>query len=168
MLTHLLIMRHAKSSWKTDGLPDHQRPLNKRGERSADAIASALVRRGFAPDKIWSSDATRTTLTAKRMIEVIPGAQTILYNPALYLASAEKILLICGEQDEPEGKLMLLGHNPGMGNLFEHFTGRSHRFPTASCAIFTRKDENTHWLSPHAWQFKELLQPRELLGETIN
>ena len=31
----LLILRHAKSSWKDDGLTDHDRPLNKRGKRNA-------------------------------------------------------------------------------------------------------------------------------------
>ena len=29
----LYLVRHAKSSWKDTNLPDHDRPLNKRGEK---------------------------------------------------------------------------------------------------------------------------------------
>jgi phosphohistidine phosphatase SixA len=31
----LLVLRHAKSSWKEQDLPDHDRPLNKRGKNDA-------------------------------------------------------------------------------------------------------------------------------------
>jgi len=35
----LLILRHAKSSWKNTGLADHDRPLTKRGKRDAGTAA---------------------------------------------------------------------------------------------------------------------------------
>jgi phosphohistidine phosphatase len=31
----LLLLRHGKSNWNEPSLPDHDRPLNKRGERDA-------------------------------------------------------------------------------------------------------------------------------------
>ena len=31
----LLLMRHAKSSWKEENLSDHERPLKKRGRKDA-------------------------------------------------------------------------------------------------------------------------------------
>ena len=37
MMKTLLILRHAKSSWKDVTLADHDRPLNKRGLRDAPA-----------------------------------------------------------------------------------------------------------------------------------
>ena len=36
----LILMRHAKSSWKFPELSDHQRPLNKRGIRDAPRMGS--------------------------------------------------------------------------------------------------------------------------------
>jgi phosphohistidine phosphatase len=38
----VLILRHAKSSWKDPELTDHDRPLNKRGKRDAPRIGQLL------------------------------------------------------------------------------------------------------------------------------
>ena len=38
----LLILRHAKSSWKDEALPDHDRPLNKRGKDDAPKVGRLL------------------------------------------------------------------------------------------------------------------------------
>ena len=37
-MTRLILMRHAKSDWGDVALEDHERPLNKRGRRSATAL----------------------------------------------------------------------------------------------------------------------------------
>jgi len=95
MLTHLLLMRHAKSSWKDQSLADHARPLNKRGRREADIIARTLTAKGFAPDIIWSSDAERTSETAARLISIMPGAQSIIRTAEFYHASSAKVIAQC-------------------------------------------------------------------------
>jgi hypothetical protein len=45
------------------------------------------------------------------------------------------------------------------------FSGQSHAFPTASCAVFERKDEAGYWLSPNSWRVIDLLMARDLLGD---
>lgn len=174
MLSHLLIMRHAKSSWSNPDLPDHARPLNKRGKASADAVGRVLHSRGYSPDLIWSSDSMRTKETAQRLVRIIPGAQKAIYEPGFYHASAEQALSLCEQRGEPEReplgnvspiKLMLLGHNPGWTSLYEMFSGQSHAFPTATCAVFARKAEAGHWLSPESWRVVDFLLARDLLGE---
>lgn len=163
MLTHLLLMRHAKSSWKDDTLADHARPLNKRGRESADVVARALSAKGVAPDVIWASDAQRTSETAKRLIHIIPGAQTVIRTPEFYHASASQVIAQCLSQSEPNGKLMLLGHNPGWSELALHFTGREFNLPTAGCLVFKRKDSDScDWMSPKHWQLADYLIPKEL------
>ena len=158
-------MRHAKSSWDDVNLSDHQRPLNERGRKSADKIAQTLNAQGYAPDVIWCSDAERTKETALRIMRIIPGAQTIFHQPDFYMASADAVLQLCASAEEPDGNLLLLGHNPGWADLFEHFSGHYHRYPTGTCGVFARKDDTESWLSPTAWQFKALLLPRELMTE---
>lgn len=170
MLTHLLLMRHAKSSWADVSLSDHDRPLNKRGRKSADRIAEVLTARGYAPDIIWSSDSTRTKETASRMIRVIPGAQIVHYFSEFYHASVEDVLEVCQRETLIETmsfkRLMLLGHNPGWSSLYEYFcAGRpqiASAFPTAACAVFARKTElEASWVMPEAWRLIDLLQPRD-------
>jgi len=58
----LLILRHAKSSWKHPELSDHDRPLNKRGKRDAPIIGKLLRKKGLVPDVIFSSTAVRANL----------------------------------------------------------------------------------------------------------
>ena len=41
-MKRLLILRHAKSSWKDPDLPDHDRPLNKRGKQDAPLMGKVL------------------------------------------------------------------------------------------------------------------------------
>ena len=50
MVRRLIVMRHAKSSWKDPNLDDHERPLNKRGRRDAPMVADAIFERGWIPD----------------------------------------------------------------------------------------------------------------------
>ena len=156
-------MRHAKSSWSDGTLTDHERPLNKRGEKAAIAVGQALVARGYAPDVIWSSDSTRTRQTAMRLIRAIPGAQTVNYDSNFYHASAQQVLNICGKQIEPTGKLMLLGHNPGWAELHIYFTGQAHDYPTGACTVLKRKNESDgDWLDPASWILIDLILPRTL------
>ena len=163
MLSRLLLMRHAKSSWSDGALSDHQRPLNKRGQRAATTMGSVLTARGYAPDIIWSSDATRTRETAIRLIRAIPGPQAINYSPDFYHASAETVLQVCGKGVEPDGSLMLLGHNPGWAELHRYFTGQTHAYPTGACTVLTRKENGpSDWLDPAAWTFTDLILPRDL------
>lgn len=163
MLDHLLLMRHAKSSWSDASLSDHQRPLNDRGRRAATNVGAALHARGFAPDLIWSSDAKRTRETAMGLIRAIPGPQTVEYTSEFYHASRQNVLQLCANQAEPDGSLMLLGHNPGWAELHSYFTGDIHPYPTGACTVLSRKaDKKKDWLDPKSWRFEALILPRDL------
>jgi len=162
MLTHLFLMRHAKSSWDTPDLVDHQRPLNKRGRRAADLIGQTLHARGYAPQIIWSSDSTRTRQTAQRLVRAIPGPQSAFYTEALYHASAQNILRFMDKQGEPDcQRLMVLAHNPGMEELLEFISGQRRDVPTAATAVFKRI-EGGAWLERESWQMIDYVLPREL------
>jgi len=43
----LLLHRNAKSSWKHPELADHDRPLNKRGKRTAPLMGALLLDEGL-------------------------------------------------------------------------------------------------------------------------
>ena len=66
-MKRLILMRHAKSDWGDPMLPDHDRPLNKRGRRAASALGHWMREAGLRPDQILCSSATRTQETCARL-----------------------------------------------------------------------------------------------------
>ena len=60
----LIVMRHAKSSWKHPDVADHDRPLNKRGKQDAPRMGKLLRQQKLTPQVIVSSTATRARRTA--------------------------------------------------------------------------------------------------------
>ena len=83
----LLLMRHAKSSWKYP-VSDHRRPLNERGERSAEAVGRELHEAGLWPSLVLSSDSKRTKQTWSHMKvgagEDAAARTRVLFLPELY------------------------------------------------------------------------------------
>jgi phosphohistidine phosphatase len=119
----LLLLRHAKSSWDTAGVPDRDRPLNARGRRSAAAMRGAMRDLGLAPDLILLSTAKRTMET---MSALEPWDDTPLIEPLddLYLASEALLLGTLQAVAETVRTVLLIGHNPGMHELAVLLTDR--------------------------------------------
>ncbi|PHR56267.1 MAG: hypothetical protein COA43_13980 [Robiginitomaculum sp.] len=161
-LKHLLLMRHAKSSWQ-HASRDHERPLNERGHQAARAVGASLRARNFMPSEIWSSDSQRTRETVAGLCAKSEAVCTE-YLSGFYLAPANKVMYLCQERGEPNTHtLMLLGHNPGWEEVFCHFTNIPRRFPSGGCAVFTRQDPQADWLDAEAWRLVDFIQPRDLV-----
>ena len=110
----LIVMRHAKSSWGT-GDPDHQRPLNKRGEKDAEVAGELLA--DYSIDLLLSSSATRTRQTWARAEAGGASAAEVEFTDALYGAWADTVVDLLRELDEEVGTVMVLGHEPTMSEL---------------------------------------------------
>jgi phosphohistidine phosphatase len=119
----LLMVRHAKSSWKDPSLVDHQRPLNKRGQKTAPEMGRRLQKRGVRPDVIVSSDAIRAVDTAVAMAKIM-GARpkAIRQIPELYHGSPDRILTVVQQFDDRWERVMLVGHNPGLTDMVNRLT----------------------------------------------
>jgi phosphohistidine phosphatase len=141
----LMLVRHAKSSWKEGGIPDHERPLNKRGRRDAPMMAERLARRGVEVDLIVSSSATRAVATARAMGEALEYAwDEIVVEERLYEAYAEEMLDVIAEQDDWVDNLMLIGHNPGLTALANYLSSHDiENVPT--CGVVELKYDVERW-----------------------
>ena len=120
----LILIRHAKSSWKDPNLSDHDRPINKRGKRDAPFMGEQLAKLGVYPDLVLSSTATRAKITIKHILEAIPFMRhRITYftkeSKELYHPSGETIIKYIQEIGvQIEGEVLaLVGHNPGFTEL---------------------------------------------------
>ena len=117
-MKHLLICRHAKSSWKDSSLADFDRPLNKRGETNAPLMGKMLVDHKIKPDLIVSSPAKRAKLTALTLAkELHYPKKKIVYMNSIYNAPAEKLIPCIHSFDDQFDKVIIVGHNTGFTML---------------------------------------------------
>ncbi|MDF1715112.1 MAG: histidine phosphatase family protein [Antarcticimicrobium sp.] len=131
----LILTRHAKSSWDSPGMNDHDRPLNKRGRKSAEAIGAWLRARGLVPDEVLCSSARRTRETYERMGFDTPAE----VSDTLYLVTANQILReLSGATGDT---VLLLGHSPGIGQFAAEILGappdhpRFRDYPTGATLV---------------------------------
>jgi len=133
-LKTLLILRHAKSSWRDSELADHDRPLNKRGKQDAPRIGNLLRHEDLVPDLIVSSSAKRAHKTAELVIEASGYEGELRLDDELYAADPEGILDALQSLADDYERVMVIGHNPGLEELLELLTGEWQRLPTAALA----------------------------------
>ena len=130
----LLILRHAKSSWKQPGLADHDRPLNRRGNRDAPRVGLLLRRHALTPDLIVSSTAERARATAAQVAEGSGCGCPVELDRQLYLAGPEAIVDVVRSLGGEASRVLVVGHNPGLQELVARLTGRDEVLPTAALA----------------------------------
>ena len=130
----LLILRHAKSSWKDSSLADHDRPLNKRGKRDAPRMGKLLREQDLVPDRIISSTAKRARNTAKAVAKACQCEGKVELTSEFYHAGPGSYLAVLQNVPDDDQRVMVIGHNPGMEALVTHLTGRMETMPTAALA----------------------------------
>lgn len=109
----LVIIRHAKSSWKFPELKDMERPLNKRGIKDAPLMAKVLKKIAPGPDLIISSPAVRAMEIAKVIASKLDySKKKILNEPVLYFHSENEIIDLVKALDNKYKLIFLVGHNP--------------------------------------------------------
>jgi len=140
----VLLVRHAKSSWGDQTLPDHERPLNHRGRRDAPRAGERLRERGAVPDLIVTSTAVRARSTAVILAQALDlGSDRIVEDDRLYGASPEGLLDIIRALDDELASVMVVGHNPEIGELASRLSDEIAEMPT--CAVAEFRFEVSDW-----------------------
>ena len=153
----VILVRHAKSSWKDSSLKDLDRPLNKRGKRDAPFMGKKLKERQVMPDLILSSPAKRAKKTAAAVAEEIGyPKKKIRYDDKMYHSGARALLEIVRNQDDGHGTIMLFGHNPDLGDLAEMLLKRDPVYTIPTTGVYCIR------LAVPSWK-----NVREGKGETV-
>ncbi len=163
----LILMRHAKSSWEDPTLDDFDRPLNTRGRRAAEALGRWLRNRGHLPAGVLTSPARRTRETLERLRPFLPPELHQRDEPRLYDAEAATMLevLRSGPRLSP---LLLLGHNPGIGELAEALVAAPTphpdflRYPTGATLVVRFPAADWAELEPGTGDVADFVVPRDL------
>ncbi len=121
-MNKIILLRHAKSSWKDTSLDDFDRPLNKRGKHDAPLMADKLAKHKIKIDLIISSPAKRTTETAKIFAKTLEYNSEIIFDDKLYEASYKEILEVINFVKDKYQNVIIVCHNPGITNLANYLS----------------------------------------------
>jgi phosphohistidine phosphatase len=161
----VLVLRHAKSSWKEPNLADHDRPLNKRGKDAAPRMGELIRAEGLVPDLILTSSAKRALTTAQLVAEASGYDGEIQVSRDLYAAGPEEFIdALCALSDDLE-TVLVVGHNPGLEELLEALTEEAPAMSTAALAQLELDID--HWADLEeegAGKLVNLWLPRNLDG----
>ena len=162
----LLLMRHAKSSWKFPDLPDHERPLNKRGRRDAPLMGKFLQDRDLVPQRIISSTAARARQTAEALAESANYRGDIVYLEKLYMAEVEEYINTLHDLPDDLDRVLVIGHNPGMETLLQVISHRIESLPTAVVAhIDVPIDQWNQFNGQTTGEIVEIWRPKDVRVE---
>lgn len=149
----LILTRHAKSDWVDPSVPDHDRPLNDRGRRSARALGDWLASRGYDPEEVLCSSSRRTAETwdcaADAVFETLP---VLRIEPALYHADPATMLRVL--QSATASTVMMIGHNPGIAAFAAMLPSRVpldpqfRSYPTAATLVVDFQADNWAEVQP--------------------
>ncbi len=137
-LKHLLLLRHAKSSWDDPALGDHDRPLAPRGRKAAKLIGAHLRREQIGSSLVLCSSARR----ARETLELVSPSGEIQIEDGLYGASADELLGRLRQVPDEVDCALLIGHNPAIQDLAAGLVADSaglatRKFPTGALATLT-------------------------------
>lgn len=110
----LLLVRHARAA---DAAVDRDRPLTDRGVRRATAIGTWLARAGPAPDRVLVSPARRAAQTWELAADAADLRIAPTVDERIYVNTVEAVLDAIQETPDEVGTLVVVGHNPSLGEL---------------------------------------------------
>jgi phosphohistidine phosphatase len=169
-LKTLHLLRHAKSDRDNPRLKDHERPLAKRGVKSAQLIAGHMAKTGFHVDRVICSTAVRTRETYELVAPSLAGA-AVTYSNDVYLADPKTLLDLVRHLPTSTASVLLIGHNPGFHILAtdlaqdadseEELEAVREKYPTG--ALCSLKFDTDSWreIGPGIGHLTAFIRPRD-------
>jgi len=97
--------------------------LTHQGEEEALCVAKKLSAKGVKADLIVSSPSLRTETTSMILANELKIEKSIMYNEVLYQGYLEELIESVNFTFHTIDTLILVGHNPLISNLANHFVG---------------------------------------------
>lgn len=169
-MKRLLLLRHAKSSWDGDALPDFDRPLVPRGHEAAARIGRLLAERELVPDRILCSTARRARETCDGLVANLSAAPETRFDDRLYLAAPATLLRLVHDLPDAAGTALVIGHNPGLQQFVRALAGSgdadalerlARKYPTAALALLNFDCDRWQDIAPGEGRLETFVAPRD-------
>ena len=143
----LYIVRHAKSSWKYDGVEDIDRPLKERGIKDAHLVSKFLVEKIKRPDVFVTSSANRALHTAIIFCDNFKYPHANLkIKKQLYSFSDGYLVKTIEALDDSFDSAIIFSHDHGI-NTFVNKYGNKPIAHVSTCGVIGIEFDNDHWKS---------------------
>lgn len=142
---HLLLLRHGSAD-SPAGVADLDRPLAARGRADSARVGELCRVRGLAVDLVAVSPARRARETWEAYARSLGGTPEVRVDPRVYANTVEDLLELVRAVDDTVRTVLLVGHNPSVGELARGLdpATRTHvrnrlagGYPTATLSAFT-------------------------------
>ncbi len=143
MTKTLMLLRHAKSSWKDKQLKDFDRPLKKMGVETAELIGKILSHGEFLPDVVLSSPARRAKDTVEIVNKYSDYKGSTEYHDNFYMGEPGDFIEALRDLPDNVDSVMVVGHNPGLEAFMQILAGSCNALSTGALARIEL--ELTHW-----------------------
>jgi phosphohistidine phosphatase len=168
-LKRLHLLRHAKSSWKDESLPDEERPLSKRGVRASARMAEHVAETGLVVELVICSSARRARETLGPILQALAAEPEVRVEPRVYGADAAELLEVVRALPEQVATALLVGHNPGIQSLAlrlaregERLARLADKYPTGALATLELEVERWAEVDFEGARLASFVRPREL------
>ena len=168
MTKTLLLLRHAKSSWKDEKLKDFDRPLKRRGEKDAGRIGLVLVEAELVPQVILSSPALRAKQTAGLAAEQSKFKGDLQFVDSFYPGMPKDYIEELKKLPDQVERVMVVGHNPGLDDLLHTFDTLLDTLSTGTLAYLSLHIK--HWAGLTRATMGELIsfwEPEEIIPDEM-
>ncbi len=139
-MKRLVLIRHAKTETQHYRITDFERQLEPRGINDARHIALHLKGKGFYPQLMISSKASRALQTSQIMAEELNYTISQIREEAFIYHgyTTGDFLDFLGTMDNNYSEIWVVGHNPDIAMLASKLTSNYlDHFPTSAAAVIS-------------------------------
>ena len=108
----LVLVRHAKAAGPA--VPDHDRPLARRGRRDAPAVGRWLRDAHCVPDQVLCSTARRARETWQLAAVALEATVSVIFDHGIYDASPAELIGIIRGAPSAAWTVVVVGHDPAV------------------------------------------------------
>ena len=161
----LFLLRHAKSSWKDQGVTDFERILNDRGRKAAELVGNFIAKQNVTIDLVISSPAVRARQTIELVLKAAKRSPELRFDQRIYEATTTQLLEITSQIEDDRKSVLLVGHNPGMEELLTLLVGVDMHMPTAALAKVVLSSKKWDKILAEKGVLESFVRARELKTE---
>ena len=157
----LYIVRHAIAAERGEDWPDDdKRPLTERGVSRFKEVVQGLAALDVAVDEIFTSPLVRAKQTADLLAAGLSGKPTVKILDALAPGHTPASVLAQLSRNAKRRRLMLVGHEPDLGELAAHLIGAGRALPFKKGGVCRLEVESLTSRRPAALSW--FMQPKML------